>query len=441
MEQTIKMPQLGESVTEGTITTYLVKPGDRVEEYEPLAEVMTDKVTAEIPATSAGVIKEFLVPEGETVSVGTPVLTMEVESAETATVPAKEESKQEAVAQTEKVEVAASAPSAPRKQSGNGRYSPAVIRLASENEIDLNELSGSGLGGRITRKDVLRYLSEGRPARVQEPATQAPVQETMVQTKLDVPKEAPRPAVEPSKQMTGSASSSDRYESIPTAGVRQAIANNMVRSKHEAPHAWLMIEVDVTNLVEARAKLKDEFMKREGVKLTFMPFFMKAAIEALKKYPMMNSEWAGDHIKVHQDVHLSVAVAANDALYVPVIRQADEKNIKGLAVALQDVATRARENRLKAEEMRGGTFTINNTGAFGSIQSAPILNYPQAAILSVESIVKRPVWVNGMFAARDMVNLCMSVDHRVLDGLVAGQFLQAIKQSLESIDPNTYTLY
>ncbi|WP_214794700.1 MULTISPECIES: dihydrolipoamide acetyltransferase family protein [unclassified Exiguobacterium] len=438
MEQTIKMPQLGESVTEGTITTYLVKPGDRVEEYEPLAEVMTDKVTAEIPATSAGVVKEFLIPEGETVSVGTPVLTMEVESAEEAAA----ETKTEPVAETappEPVAAKQAVATVPKKQSGNGRYSPAVIRLANENNIDLNELSGSGLGGRITRKDILRYLSEGRPASTPEQATQAPVQETMVQTKMDVPTEAPSPAVEPSQPVAST--STGRYETIPTAGVRQAIANNMVRSKHEAPHAWLMIEVDVTNLVEARAKLKDEFMKREGVKLTFMPFFMKAAIEALKKYPMMNSEWAGDHIKVHQDIHLSVAVAANEALYVPVIRQADEKNIKGLAVALQDVASRARENRLKAEEMRGGTFTINNTGAFGSIQSAPILNYPQAAILSVESIVKRPVWMNGMFAARDMVNLCMSVDHRVLDGLVAGQFLQAIKQSLESIDPDTYTVY
>lgn len=439
MEQTIKMPQLGESVTEGTITTFLVKLGDRVEEYEPLAEVMTDKVTAEIPATSAGVVKQILISEGDTVAVGTPVLVMEVEGADSA--PAKAEVVAEptqveaAPVETKQAVTAASA--APRKQN-NGRFSPAVIRLANENAIDLNELDGSGLGGRITRKDVLRYLSEGRPAKP-EVATQVPVQETMTQTKLDVPETAAAPSVSPSVPATGA--SSDRVELIPTAGVRQAIANNMVRSKHEAPHAWLMIEVDVTNLVTARAKLKDEFFKREGVKLTFMPFFMKAAIEALKKHPMMNSEWAGDHIKVHQDIHLSVAVAANDALYVPVIKHADEKNIKGLAVALQDVAARARGNRLKADEMRGGTFTINNTGAFGSIQSAPILNYPQAAILSVESIVKRPVWVNGMFAARDMVNLCMSVDHRVLDGLVAGQFLQAIKQSLESIDADTYTLY
>lgn len=436
MEQTIKMPQLGESVTEGTITTFLVKPGDRVDEYEPLAEVMTDKVTAEIPATSAGVIKELLIGEGDTVSVGTPVLTMEINGeASEPTEVNKEETEQP----DEQAVVATTVASAPQRKQSNGRFSPAVIRLASENEIDLDQLNGSGLGGRITRKDVLRYLSEGRPSEL-EPATQLPVQETMTQEKLDVPVEASKPTVTPVVSSTPS-ESTDRIEMIPTAGVRQAIANNMVRSKHEAPHAWLMIEVDVTNLVETRAKLKDEFFKREGVKLTFMPFFMKATVEALKKHPMMNSEWAGDHIKVHQDIHLSVAVAANDALYVPVIKHADEKNIKGLAVALQDVAGRARANRLKADEMRGGTFTINNTGAFGSIQSAPILNYPQAAILSVESIVKRPVWVNGMFAARDIVNLCMSVDHRVLDGLVAGQFLQAIKQSLESIDANTYTLY
>lgn len=440
MEQTIKMPQLGESVTEGTITTFLVKPGDRVDEYEPLAEVMTDKVTAEIPATSAGVIKEILIGEGDTVAVGTPVLVMEVEAA-VQEEPVQEASTKEAVVETSVTEGRAEAvtASSARKPSGNGRFSPAVIRLANENDIDLNELDGSGLGGRITRKDVLRYLSEGRPAKSR--ATQAPLQETMVQQKLDVPTEAEAVKEAPPAPAPAPETSSDRVEMIPTAGVRQAIATNMVRSKHEAPHAWLMIEVDVTNLVEARAKLKDEFFKQEGVKLTFMPFFMKAAVEALKKYPMMNSEWAGDHIKVHKDIHLSVAVAANDALYVPVIKHADEKNIKGLAVALQDVASRARTNRLSANEMRGGTFTINNTGAFGSIQSAPILNYPQAAILSVESIVKRPVWVNGMFAARDIVNLCMSVDHRVLDGLVAGQFLQAMKQSLESIDPNTSSVY
>ncbi|MCT4795089.1 dihydrolipoamide acetyltransferase family protein [Exiguobacterium alkaliphilum] len=440
MEQTIKMPQLGESVTEGTITTFLVKPGDRVDEYEPLAEVMTDKVTAEIPATSAGVIKEILIGEGDTVAVGTPVLVMEVEAA-VQEEPVQEASTKEAVVETSVTEGRAEAvtASSARKPSGNGRFSPAVIRLANENDIDLNELDGSGLGGRITRKDVLRYLSEGRP--VKSGATQAPLQETMVQQKLDVPTEAEAVKEAPPAPAPAPETSSDRVEMIPTAGVRQAIATNMVRSKHEAPHAWLMIEVDVTNLVEARAKLKDEFFKQEGVKLTFMPFFMKAAVEALKKYPMMNSEWAGDHIKVHKDIHLSVAVAANDALYVPVIKHADEKNIKGLAVALQDVASRARANRLSANEMRGGTFTINNTGAFGSIQSAPILNYPQAAILSVESIVKRPVWVNGMFAARDIVNLCMSVDHRVLDGLVAGQFLQAMKQSLESIDPNTSSVY
>lgn len=438
MEQTIKMPQLGESVTEGTITTFLVKPGDRVEEYEPLAEVMTDKVTAEIPATSPGVIKEILIDEGETVGVGTPVLIMEVAGNEEAPTA----SKQEEPAETKEEPVAVeSAPASKQvNRSKSGRFSPAVIRLANENDIDLNELSGSGLGGRITRKDIQRYLSDGRPAAVAKTPAEAPIQETMMQEKIDIPKEESSSAVEP-VNVSQPIASSERIDTIPTAGVRQAIANNMVRSKHEAPHAWLMIEVDVTNLVETRAKLKDEFLKKEGVKLTFMPFFMKAAIEALKKQPMINSEWAGDHIKVHKDIHLSVAVAANDALFVPVIKHADEKNIKGLAVALQDVATRARENRLKADEMRGGTFTINNTGAFGSIQSAPILNYPQAAILSVESIVKRPVWVNGMFAARDMVNLCMSVDHRVLDGLVAGQFLQAIKQSLESIDSTTYTLY
>lgn len=211
----------------------------------------------------------------------------------------------------------------------------------------------------------------------------------------------------------------------------------MVQSKHEAPHAWTMIEVDVTNLVNFRNQAKAEFAKKEGLNLTFLPFFIKAVVEALKEYPMINSTWANDKIIVKKDINISIAVATEDALYVPVIKDADQKSILGIAKAVDDLAARTRAGKLTMDDMTGGTFTVNNTGSFGSVLSQPIINSPQAAILSVESIVKRPVVINDMIAVRSMVNLCMSLDHRVLDGLICGRFLQSVKQKLESIGPDT----
>lgn len=228
---------------------------------------------------------------------------------------------------------------------------------------------------------------------------------------------------------------------VPLTGVRRAIARNMVRSKHEIPHAWTMIEVDVTNLVNYRNQIKNLFQKKEGYKLTYLPFFIKAIVAALKEYPRMNSTWAGDKIIEKKAVSISLAVAAEDALYVPVIKNADEKSIKGLAIAVDGLASKVRNNSLSPEDMQGGTFTINNTGSFGSIQSQPIINYPQAAILSIESIVKRPVVVNNMIAIRDMVNLCISIDHRVLDGLITGRFLARVKERLENISPENTPIY
>jgi len=419
--ETLTMPQLGESVTEGTISLWLVKPGDTVKKYDPIAEVITDKVTAEVPSSFDGVIESLLAEEGDTLSVGEAIVTLKVEGgaievAATETIEPKQETH---------VEVP--------DQSMKKRYSPAVLKLAAEHGIDLERLDGTGTGGRITRKDVLRAIENGVPAEKEMPAEKV---ETVTQnTPAPVArKDEPRPQIPATETQQGDIE-------IPTAGVRQAIAQNMVRSKHEAPHAWMMIEVDVTNLVEARNRHKDAFFKQEGVKLTFLPFFMKAIVEGLKKHPIMNSQWAGDKIIQKKAINLSLAVATQDALFVPVIENADELSIKGLARTIDDYGKRAQAGRLTSKDMQGGTFTVNNTGSFGSIQSAPILNFPQAAILSVESIVKRPVWVNGMFAARDMVNLCMSIDHRVLDGLVAGQFLQTVKQSLESVDPNQVSLY
>lgn len=424
--ETLTMPQLGESVTEGTISLWLVKPGDTVKKYDPIAEVITDKVTAEVPSSFDGVIDKLLAEEGDTLQVGEAIVTLQVSGGSTE------------VAATEEVVPAIEETPVSSDQSMKKRYSPAVLKLSAEHGIDLEQVSGTGAGGRITRKDLLKIVETGQ---IKQPDTvEAPTIESVPAAKPAEQRESAQPSRPQAAKSTASTTEDGDIE-IPTAGVRQAIATNMVRSKHEAPHAWLMIEVDVTNLVEARNRHKDAFFKQEGVKLTFLPFFMKATVEGLKKHPIMNSTWAGDKIIQKKAINLSLAVATQEALFVPVVKNADELSIKGLARSIDDFGKRAQAGRLSSSEMQGGTFTVNNTGSFGSIQSAPILNFPQAAILSVESIVKRPVWVNGMFAARDMVNLCMSIDHRVLDGLVAGQFLQTVKQSLESIDPNQLSLY
>ncbi|WP_214747626.1 MULTISPECIES: dihydrolipoamide acetyltransferase family protein [unclassified Exiguobacterium] len=419
--ETLTMPQLGESVTEGTISMWLVKPGDTVKKYDPIAEVITDKVTAEVPSSFDGVIEKLLAEEGDTLQVGDAIVTMQVSGGSTEVAATEQE--------VPAVEETTSADTSMKK-----RYSPAVLKLSGEHGIDLEQVTGTGAGGRITRKDLLKLIESGSIPTSQATEPKPEAQAAPVAPPAEAPPAPKRPVIAPQPTETGDIE-------IPTAGVRQAIASNMVRAKHEAPHAWLMIEVDVTNLVEARNRHKDAFFKQEGVKLTFLPFFMKATVEGLKKHPIMNSTWAGDKIIQKKAINLSLAVATQDALFVPVVKNTDELSIKGIARAIDDFGKRAQAGTLSSAEMQGGTFTVNNTGSFGSIQSAPILNFPQSAILSVESIVKRPVWVNGMFAARDMVNLCMSIDHRVLDGLVAGQFLQTVKQALESIDPNQLSLY
>jgi len=229
---------------------------------------------------------------------------------------------------------------------------------------------------------------------------------------------------------------------IPVTGVRKAIAANMLRSKHEIPHAWTMVEVDATNLVTYRDELKTEFKKKEGFNLTYFAFFVKAAAQALKEFPQMNSMWAGDKIIQKKEINLSIAVATEDALFVPVIKNADEKTIKGIAREITVLAEKARTGKLRPDDIQGGTFTVNNTGSFGSVQSMGIINHPQAAILQIETIVKRPVVMNnGMIAVRDMVNLCLSLDHRVLDGLVCGRFLARIKEIIEAISKTTTSIY
>jgi len=423
MLEQMKMPQLGESVTEGTISKWLVSVGDHVNKYDPIAEVMTDKVNAEVPSSFTGVIKELVAEEGQTLAVGEVICTIEVEGGETAESSSTAKADETPV---EKVE------SAVEDQSQKQRYSPAVLKLSQEHGIDLTKVKGTGKGGRITRKDILSLIEQGvesyKTDAVQEKS--APVHEVKQET-VSVQKQA---SSAPAAQVQTAVGDIE----IPVSGVRKAIATNMVRSKHEAPHAWTMMEVDVTNLVAYRDSIKDEFKRKEGFNLTYFAFFVKAVAQALKEFPQINSMWAGDKIIQKKDINISIAVATDDALFVPVIKHADEKTIKGIAREITELSNKVRTGKLTSEDMQGGTFTVNNTGSFGSVQSMGIINYPQAAILQVESIVKRPVVMNnGMIAVRDMVNLCLSLDHRVLDGLICGRFLKRVKEILESISSDT----
>ncbi|MGF9963073.1 dihydrolipoamide acetyltransferase family protein [Bacillus rhizoplanae] len=433
----ITMPQLGESVTEGTISKWLVSVGDHVNKYDPLAEVMTDKVNAEVPSSFAGVVTELIAGEGDTLAVGEVICMIQVEGANEVAATAVEEKIEEAP----KAETAAPAPAAPKAKQptdGKPRFSPAVLKLAGEHNIDLDAVEGTGANGRITRKDILKLVESGNipQAGAKKEAAAAPITQ-------EAPKAAATPAApktEAAKPVSVPTMPGDIE--IPVTGVRKAIAANMLRSKHEAPHAWMMIEVDVTDLVSYRNSIKGEFKKREGFNLTFFAFFVKAVAQALKEYPQINSMWAGDKIVQKKDINLSIAVATDDELFVPVIKHADEKTIKGIAREITELATKVRTKSLKADEMQGGTFTINNTGSFGSVQSMGIINYPQAAILQVESIVKRPVIMdNGMFGARDMVNLCLSLDHRVLDGFICGKFLGRVKEILENTSADNTSVY
>ncbi|MGG1400645.1 dihydrolipoamide acetyltransferase family protein [Bacillus salipaludis] len=425
----IKMPQLGESVTEGTISKWLVSVGDKVNKYDPLAEVMTDKVNAEVPSSFTGMIKELIAGEGDTLSVGEIICTIEIEGGET---------DGETKAKAAPVEVKSADLGTEVANKGNvGRYSPAVLKLSQEHGIDLAQVQGTGAGGRITRKDLQKLIESGNipeGSSKTEPIKQSEIQPSaLLETAQPEPKQAATSVNVPVG--TGDIE-------IPVTGVRKAIAANMLRSKHEAPHAWTMIEVDATNLVDYRNSIKDEFKKNEGFNLTFFAFFVKAVAQGLKEFPQINSMWAGDKIIQKKDINISIAVATDDALYVPVIKLADEKTIKGIAREISELAVKVRNGKLKSEDMQGGTFTVNNTGSFGSVQSMGIINYPQAAILQVESIVKRPVVMNnGMIAVRDMVNLCMSLDHRVLDGLVCGRFLQRVKEILENTSKTTTSIY
>jgi 2-oxoisovalerate dehydrogenase E2 component (dihydrolipoyl transacylase) len=413
----VLLPHLGESVTEASVVGWLVQPGDKVKRYQPLMEVVSDKVTTEVPSDFEGVIKETFVELDTDYPIGTLLMTIEVEGADEAPAPA-------APAVEEKVEASAApvaaAPvkAAPAKPAGAaaGRFSPAVLKLAGEKGIDLSLVTGTGKEGRITRKDILNFVPGETP--VAAPAVEAaPVAET--------------PVAAPKAAAPAPVFASGNDEVVPADGVRKAIAKKMVQSVTEIPHAWIMVEADVTNIVNLRNSLKDDFKKQEGISLSFFPFFAKAVVQAMKKNPKINTSWQDGNIIYHKDINLSIAVTTDENLFVPVIKQADNLSLAGLTKEINRLATDVRKGTLSNADMQGGTFTLNNTGSLGSVQSMGIINHPQAAILQVESINKRIVPTkDGGFKTADMVNLCLSIDHRILDGQQAGQFLRDIKENL-----------
>lgn len=422
MAEKIVMPQLGESVTEGTISKWLINIGDKVKKYDPVCEVITDKVNAEVPSIYSGTISEIVVQEGETVPVGALICCVAVENHAISPV----ESKTSAAAQYQ------GADDVTTQAVMNQHYSPAVLKLAKDNNVDLSRVEGSGFGGRITRKDILETLQGKRQGlEASNPKVEPP-------TKPSQPIESAREIPKPLVSVDGVNSRLNQAdETIPVTAIRKTIAKRMLKSKQEIPHAWMMVECDVTNLVRYRDQIKEEFTKKEGFHLNYLPFFIKSVVEALKEFPTLNSQWAEDHIIVKKAVHISIAVATDQALFVPVIKDADQRSIYGLAKAVDELVKRTREGRLTLEDLTGGTFTVNNTGSFGSILSAPIINPPQVAILSVEAVVKRPIIIDNMIAVRDMMNICLSLDHRVLDGLVCGRFLKRVKQNMEGYSMET----
>ncbi|MBI2847304.1 MAG: 2-oxo acid dehydrogenase subunit E2 [Chloroflexi bacterium] len=406
MATRVVMPHVAETVVEGTIGKWLKKVGEKVERDEPLAEVVTDKVTVEIPSPAAGVLQKITAPEGAVIPVGGEMAIIEeVGAPARAPAAAPVEAAPEEKAPPKAPEAIPAR--APVTAGERERISPAVRRLAQEYGVDVSQVGGTGLGGRVTREDILNYVAkrEKAPARPEKEAI---------------------PPAKPGEE-----------EIVPVTPIRRAIAERMLRSKQTAPHAWTAIEVDVTPLVKFRESIKEDFRRREGVDLTYLPFFIKAVVNSLKEHPLLNSSWAEDKIVIKKRINIGVAVATDDGLIVPVIHDADEKSITGLAKALNETINRARPGKLTIEDVQGGTFTVNNTGAFGSVMGVPIMVPGQAAILNFEAITKRPVVINDAIAIRSMINICCSFDHRISDGLIVGRFLQSVRSRLEAMGPDT----
>jgi pyruvate dehydrogenase E2 component (dihydrolipoamide acetyltransferase) len=454
----VVMPQMGESIFEGTITKWLKKPGDKVERDEPLFEISTDKVDAEIPSPSAGVLKEIKIPEGQTVPIQTVVAVIDGAGSAAASAPAPAATpapgKAPAApapapqpAATKPTPVAPQAPVAPAAapaaaipSSGTGteriHSSPLVRRMAKEHGIDLTSLEGSGAGGRITKEDVEAAIAAQSGAAPAAPAAAAPRPTPPPPPPTAVPG---APAVHGSQYMPALQVGVPReriyfgnYEVQPLSLMRQKIAEHMVASKHVSPHVYSVDEIDMTKVAAIRAKAKAEFESRYETKLTFMPFFVKAAVAGLRAYPTLNASLDGTNVVLHKEINIGMAVALDWGLIVPVIKNADEKNLLGIQRTLNDLAERARSKKLKPEEVQEGTFSITNPGVFGGLFGLPVISQPNVGILGLGAIEKRPVVVDDAIAIRSMCYVTLSYDHRVVDGAVAHQFLHKVKETLEN---------
>jgi 2-oxoisovalerate dehydrogenase E2 component (dihydrolipoyl transacylase) len=424
----IKMPQLGESVTEGTVSRWLKQPGDSVAKYESLLEVVTDKVDTEVPAPVAGTLAEILVHEGETVHVGTVIARMGDSAAATAPTT------------TDRTTAAPSrAPVATQTETVNGQrksyLSPVVARLVGEHGIDPAQIPATGQGGRVTKQDVLRYIE----ARKQTPAPAEPAPAPTPTINHPVTRSPGRPTTpaDPSPVVPAPASELPAdAELVPLSPMRRSIAEHMIRSVQTAPHVTTVMEVDLSRVMAHRERNKAAFA-RQGVRLTFTPYFVQAAVAGLQAVPILNGSFSEQGIVMHQRINIGVAVALDEGLIVPVITDADEKNLLGLARAVNDLSERARGRRLKPDETQGGTFTVTNHGTSGSLFATPIINQPQSGILGVGAIVKRPMVVSqdgvDAIAIKPMCYLSLTFDHRIADGAVGDAFLGAIKQALERI--------
>jgi pyruvate dehydrogenase E2 component (dihydrolipoyllysine-residue acetyltransferase) len=452
----IVMPQMGESIFEGTITKWLKKPGDKVERDEPLFEISTDKVDAEIPSPSAGVLKEIKVGEGQTVPIQTIVGVIDA-AGTAAAAPAPGKTAAPAPPAAKVPAAAAPAPTAPRpaapapaapvaaapapsSSSSTGERihsSPLVRRMAKEHGIDLSSVEGTGAGGRISKQDIEALIAAGGAPAAAPPATYSAPAPAAPSRPAPPPASAPgvsggqvhvafETAVPREKMYFGN------YEVQPMSAMRQRIAEHMVASKRVSAHVYSVDEIDMTKVAALRAKSKDEFEKRYETKLTFMPFFVKAAVAGLRSFPTLNASLDGTNVILHKEINIGIAVALDWGLLVPVVKNADEKNILGIQRNMNDLAERARSKKLKPEEVQESTFSITNPGVFGGLFGLPVISQPNVGILGLGAIEKRPVVINDSIAIRSMCYVTLSYDHRVVDGAIAHQFLHKVKETLEN---------
>jgi len=434
----VKMPQLGETVIEGTILKWLKAEGDQVAVDEPLFEISTDKVDTEVPSSAAGVLTKILVPEGMTVAVGTELAVIDDGGSVAGPTPQGEDATSSvspggtsgdeppahpAPSPSPVVAAASSAVPAAASLPDRGErsqiLSPLVRKLAAEHGVDLAQVVGTGTGGRITKNDVLAFVAAGSEAAAS--ASSAPASATA---------QAGAPAVAaPAPSVAGMGE-----EVVPMSHIRQAIAKHMYGSVQSTARAWTMVEVNVENLVRLRARSKDAFAQKYGVNLTYLPFVVRATVDALHEFPAVNARLEGENILMHRYVNMGIAVSYDAGLIVPVVKGADGMNSVGLARAIADLADRARAHQLEPDDVQGATFTITNPGPYGSIASVPIINTPNTGILSLDAITKRPVVIDDAIAIRSMVNISMSWDHRAIDGELATRFLARVKENLETWD-------